>query len=579
MHVVLAMLPPPVGTDCPSDARGFRWQLPQDVGMPDAPLLKAWHPDTGEELEGSPVALPATLPGGTPEAEVPLARWPGGLAGFVGAAMPTRIASGLYVAVAGPTSMLRFEMLELPGTMPRRGVRLRAASTVQEITAHLHLPTPPPPGVVLPFEVTAWLPEAHRVAAQAQLEIWLTRREAAGVFTPLRRLRRGRIFRQPSALSAELEILPEDMSEAIGLWITLVLRDAGGLCLLPPTASHAAPETEGLEDRRLHGSFALLARMAHLHMPAGASQAPALPSSTAPTHPMKAPHAAARDATHPFTEIILPVYNGGAVIRDCLRALRLAATGPSRVIVVDDGSRGYTAEMVRQEVANDPLFRLHRRDTNRGYTKSINEGVLLAEAPWVVVLNSDTLVPRGWLDRLHAAARARAGTGMVGPLSNAASWQSIPQTKRPDGGWSTNDLIAPRHLEKVQALLAEASERTFPEFPLLNGFATLISREVFDTVGLYDEEAFPMGYGEETDLCLRARGAGFRLTVADDCFVFHHKSLSFGGERQRLTRAGNLELVNKHPGVNMAALEAQMQASAPLGRLRARMEDALAGLD
>ena len=124
----------------------------------------------------------------------------------------------------------------------------------------------------------------------------------------------------------------------------------------------------------------------------------------------------------------------------------------------------------------------------------------------------------------------------------------------------------------MQAILAEVSERAFPEFPVLNGFCTLIARQVFQSVGLYDEDAFPMGYGEETDLCLRARRAGFRLTLADDCFVYHHKSVSFGNAaRLRLSRLGGLEMTNKHAGVIVPALERMMQDCAPLGRLRARL--------
>jgi len=169
---------------------------------------------------------------------------------------------------------------------------------------------------------------------------------------------------------------------------------------------------------------------------------------------------------------------------------------------------------------------------------------------------------------------------MVGPLSNAATWQSLPAAKRPDGSWSTNEMIEPRHVAQVQALLDEASERAYPEFPVLNGFCTMISRRVFATVGLYDEDAFPMGYGEEVDLCLRARRAGFRLTLADDCFVYHHKSVSFGSvARTRLSRAGGLEMTNKHSGVIIPSLERMMQDNAPLGRLRARFSDLASELD
>jgi len=335
------------------------------------------------------------------------------------------------------------------------------------------------------------------------------------------------------------------------------------------------PEAPRFEDARLAQAFSAAVEFLRVHGEATAEAHSLLPDLwVAPPASEARGRVSAAGGAHPFTQIILSIYNGSEEVRQCLHALRASATGPMQVVMIDDGSRAHTAEMLRAEAAADPRFVLHRRDINRGYTKSINEGVLLTGAEWLVVLNSDTLVPMGWLDRLHAAARARPGTGMVGPLSNAATWQSLPAAKRPDGSWSTNDVIEPGHLARMQAILDQVSERAYPEFPILNGFCTMISRQVFDQIGLYDEDAFPMGYGEETDLCLRARRAGFRLTLADDCFVYHHKSLSFGSaNRARLSRAGGLEMTNKHCGVIVPALERMMQDCAPLGRLRARLSD------
>jgi GT2 family glycosyltransferase len=499
----------------------------------------------------------------------------------VGAAIAQELADGLWVAGTGQALSLRYELLPVrtPRGQLRHGVRLLTDTGSGHLDLHFRPAAPMPvAGARVPVSIECWLAVATEAAVQAQAELWLTaRRDAA--FTPLRRIRRHRIFRRPSLLEGELLLTEEEAAEP-GLWLTLSVADARGVCALQPVIGEIGPlSTARMEDSRLEGSFDALVEMVRLHGQADAKSHELLPPVPPPAGAALPCPTVAAEAGHPFTQVILPVYNGDTVVRECLRALRHAATGPCEVIVVDDGSRSYTAEMLHQEVAGDRLFRLHRRDINRGYTKSINEGVLLSTAPWVVVLNSDTIVSHGWLDRLHDAARARPGTGMAGPLSNAATWQSIPMAKRADGSWSTNDAIRPGDVERVQSLLSQVSERAYPEFHVLNGFATLIAREVFDTVGLYDEDAFPIGYGEETDLCLRARRAGFRLTVADDCFVYHHKSVTFGANRQHLTRAGGFEMTNKHLGVNTAALEAAMQSCAPMVRLRARMADLLAELD
>jgi GT2 family glycosyltransferase len=145
----------------------------------------------------------------------------------------------------------------------------------------------------------------------------------------------------------------------------------------------------------------------------------------------------------------------------------------------------------------------------------------------------------------------------------------VPEVKNPDASWSTNAFIDAHHVPAVQAILNRVSERAYPTLPVLNGFATLINRRVFEVVGLFDEEAFPIGYGEETDMCLRAGRAGFKLLVADDCFVYHQKSVSFGSAtRSKLSRAGSLELRNKHSGINIPVLERSMQRIPSMVRLR-----------
>lgn len=562
----------------------FVWKPSQNLMATGETSLRFWRMDTGEELSGSPLILPKLAETRRePQAlgEVPsLSRWPLGLAGEVATDTAAEIANGLWIQAGAPAQSVRFNLLDHPAAEadmpPRRGVRLMTMATTRHITAHFRPASLPSAGEVTEVWVQAWLPEATENNQQAHVEVWLTRRLHGG-FEQLRRLRRSRIFRRPSRVNAELILTEDEAQEIDALQISFIVRDASGLSVLPPEISKAGVQpSQRMEDGGLERSFELLVEMVRLHGEAAITH-PLLPVGSPSAEP-RLP-AQVRTSGHPPTEVIVPVYNGDLLVRDCIRSLREAATDDVRVLILDDGSRAFTLDMLAAEVAHDPRFTLRRRAENRGYTKSINEGVMLTSAPWVVILNSDTLVPKGWLDRLHAAAQARPGTGMAGPLSNAATWQSIPEAKARDGKWSTNDQIEPHQLEQVQALLARITERAYPEFPVLNGFCTLIGRQVFDRIGLYDEDAFPTGYGEETDLCLRARRAGFRLTVADDTFVYHHKSVSFGSaNRSRLTRAGGFEMTNKHLGANIRVLEHMMQSCEAMVRLRSRMIDLLGEL-
>lgn len=553
------------------------WPLPPALcdGV-DRPA-RAFHMATGRPVAGT-LRILGTRAEAAPEAALdPLRDWRAGLAGVLQVGPTTELAAGLHVTAGAPATSLRFELVAQPpsvaGEAPRHGVRVMANAASARVILYFRVPdVTPEAGTTL--QASAWLPEATEAHMQARIEYTLNIR-VDGAFRPLRRLHRGRLFRRPQGHLIPLTISAEEqpLLAAGGTWLGLEAHSAKGLAALAPVPLAPLPPTgRFFEDPRLEGAFAQSAEFVRAHGEAAAAAHPLLPAFVLPP-PATLP-ARAAGAAHPFTQVILPVYNGSEEVKACLRSLRNSVGGPMQVLIVDDGSREFTSAMLEAEAAQDPRFVLHRRDLNRGYTKSINEAVRMTGADWVVVLNSDTLLPPDWLVRLHAAARARPGTGMVGPLSNAATWQSIPDVKRPDGSWSTNDGIAPEQLLDVQALVDLLSERAYPEFPVLNGFCTLIARTVFDRIGLYDEEAFPMGYGEETDLCLRARRAGFRLTVADDAFVHHHKSVSFGSAaRSRLTRAGGLEMTNKHLGIIVPALERAMQDCAPLQRLRARFSE------
>lgn len=524
------------------------WTPPAGAG----PLrLLAWNLDTGEALDGSPLDLPPGAAG-----QAPLAARP--LAGLLPAGAPHPLAPDAWAEADAGARCLHHLWLA-PGEGGQEGWRLLAGQAPARVSLHLRQ------GPAMPARLRAWLPAAPAGGAPPFLEVWLSRREG-GRFVPLRLLRRVRLPRRPCDIG--LEMPPDAAGE--DAWISISALDAPGLCLRRPGPAPAPPPAGPFEDARLSAGFAGLRALARMH---GGPDAAAglLPPAPHPTPAeAKAP---------PFTRILVPVRDGGAVVQACLASLRRSSAAiPFEVVVLDDASREDTAFRLRAAVAADPRLRLHRRDDGRGYTRTVNEGLALEGAPWVVVMNSDTLAPAGWLDRLHDAIRARPGAGMAGPLSNAASWQGVPEARRPDGSWSTNDAITPARLDEVQALLDRLSERARPEFPLLNGFCTLIARAVLDRTGPLDEEAFPMGYGEETDLCLRARAAGFRLVLADDAFVFHHKGASFGAARRaRLSRQGNREVAGLHPGAGIAAMERAMQACPVLARLRPRLAAALAG--
>jgi glycosyltransferase involved in cell wall biosynthesis len=277
-------------------------------------------------------------------------------------------------------------------------------------------------------------------------------------------------------------------------------------------------------------------------------------------------------------EVLIPVHNALAELRECWASLeRNRDDRLVRVTFVDDASAADTQTFLEGLAWNNPRVRVLRSRSNKGYTKSVNRGLkdLIADA--VVILNSDTLVTPGALDRLLAGLNSGDDVAATGPLSNAASWQSIPRLKGEDGQFVINPLPVGHSADDVAALLAlEFPSANRPSVPVLNGFCTVFRSEAVREIGKLDAKHFPKGYGEENDYCARLIDAGYRLLICEDAYVYHVKSASFGHEvRMKLSRAGGEGFVKKHGQARLDQMIADMKTHVELDEIRARIAASL----
>ena len=270
--------------------------------------------------------------------------------------------------------------------------------------------------------------------------------------------------------------------------------------------------------------------------PRGASSLIDVPEIT--TNPPASLHQAGVD-------VIICVHNAPQDVRRCLASVLEHSSPPYNLILVDDGSQAETCDLLAEFARQHPC-QLLRNETAKGYTLAANQGLRLSSAEFALLLNSDTIVTPGWLDKLVACAQSDPRIGIVGPLSNCASWQSIPEIVA-GGDWADNPL--PPHIPVAQMgdWVAAHSARLYPPMQFLNGFCLLIKRQVIEQVGYFDEEKFGVGYGEENDYCLRARKSGWALALADDAYVYHAQSRSYNPERRKqLSERANRVLAEKH---------------------------------
>jgi len=247
-------------------------------------------------------------------------------------------------------------------------------------------------------------------------------------------------------------------------------------------------------------------------------------------------------------DIVIPVYNALEDLKKCLLSVQ-QNTGGFKVhtIIVNDGSNTETTEWLRKFCKNNKMFNLIEHGMNKGYTKAVNTGLKASTSNYVITLNSDTIVTIGWLSGLIRCVESDKKIGITGPLSNAASWQNVPSLYGDSGSFAVNKLPDDISPDDMAFIVGHASNRIYPRLPFVNGFCFLIKREVLDAIGYMDEVNFPLGYGEENDFCIRASDAGFILAIADDVYVYHSKSKSFGHEsRKILSQKGADNLRKKH---------------------------------
>ncbi len=243
-------------------------------------------------------------------------------------------------------------------------------------------------------------------------------------------------------------------------------------------------------------------------------------------------------------DVIVPVYGEIDVALSCLVSVLKDLPRWARVVVVDDASPD---PRVRHELAN--LARRERltlleQPVNRGFPSAANIGLRHDPTRDVVLLNSDTLTPPGWLRRLRDAAYLAPEIGSATPLSNDGTILSYPSVDHSNAVPDLDETI------QLDALAQKANAGCIVDLPTAVGFCMYVKRDCLNETGLFREDLFAQGYGEENDFCIRARHLGWRHVAVPGIFVTHIGGQSFGAAKPYLIERNLCTLNRLHPGYN-----------------------------
>jgi len=220
----------------------------------------------------------------------------------------------------------------------------------------------------------------------------------------------------------------------------------------------------------------------------------------------------------PVATAIVLNYNGADYVEEAVDSLLRQDVSGLEVLVVDNGS-GDGSDL-RLEQRFGTRIRLLRTGSNLGFGAGNNVGIRASQAAFVILLNNDAVAASGFARELLAAAEADARAGMVAA--------KVLEHARPTRIDSVGHLLYPDGLNRGRGRLEEdcgqydgCRTALFP-----SGAAALYKRAMLDEIGLFDESFFL--YGDDADLGLRGRVAGWNCLLAAGAVAYHHYSRAAG---------------------------------------------------
>ncbi|MCS7183428.1 MAG: glycosyltransferase, partial [Thermoanaerobaculum sp.] len=219
----------------------------------------------------------------------------------------------------------------------------------------------------------------------------------------------------------------------------------------------------------------------------------------------------------PKASVVIVTYNNLPLTQQCLDSLWRRTEWPHwEVFVVDNASSDGTPSYLGSLAQKHKNLQVILLDENRGFPAANNLALRHATGEYLVLLNNDTVVTRGWLSKLILHLHQHPEWGLVGPVTN---W--IGNEAQVPVGYQT--LIempwwAARHVRRQDG-------RWF-SIPMLAMFCVAMRAEVFRRVGELDEQ-FGLGMFEDDDYARRVRAAGLEVVCVEDVFVHHHGKAAF----------------------------------------------------
>lgn len=222
-------------------------------------------------------------------------------------------------------------------------------------------------------------------------------------------------------------------------------------------------------------------------------------------------------------------WNRKELLRACLNSLKRQEGVPFEVIVVDNGSSDGSADMAERDFGTHVI----RNTENRGFCAANNQGIEVARGEFIGLLNNDAEAEPGWLAALWRACTEAPDVGMA--ASKIVVWEDPGVIDK------AGHLIFPDGQNRGRGSGARDRGQFDRQEEVLwpDGCAALYRKAMLDQIGGFDEDFF--AYGDDAELGLRARIAGWRCLYTPQAVVRHHRGSTLGKDSSR-----RLELIERN---------------------------------
>lgn len=240
-------------------------------------------------------------------------------------------------------------------------------------------------------------------------------------------------------------------------------------------------------------------------------------------------------------DIVLPVYNSFSLLPRCIESIEHTSIR-YRLILMDDASTDpRTVKFLKDYAQSHSNVRLIRSEHNIGTIKTINRGLIMTRNH-VVILNTDVVLPEGWLERLAAPLIKDPTVASCTPISNLGIITGFPQPG------VENQIFQDLPVDMVDECFRQLRS-LYTTIPMGDGFCMALNRSVIKKIGILDQQTFEENYGCSREWCIRAAQAGYRNVAVENLYVFHgHTGVYRPEEHRRMDEQFTRRILEKHPG-------------------------------